>query len=92
MCAIIGTTATAIPKYRIHETSAVVKQNKWGVRNIRNMSLREQIGAAGLHLWQVAYHLGMSDSSFSRKLRKELSEADREKVLQAIEELKQEVV
>ena len=43
-------------------------------------------------MWQVAYHLGMSDSSFSRKLRRELSEADRERVLQAIEELKQEVV
>ena len=57
---------------------------------MRNEGLREQIGAAGLHLWEVAYHLGMSDSSFSRKLRRELSEADREKVLRAIDELSEE--
>ena len=59
---------------------------------MRNEGLREQIGAAGLRLWEVAYHLGMSDSSFSRKLRRELTEADRERVLRAIKELKREVV
>lgn len=59
---------------------------------MRNKGLREQIGAAGLHLWEVAYHLGMSDSSFSRKLRRELSEDDRERVLRAIKELKREAV
>ena len=57
-----------------------------------NSEIRSKARSAGLHLWQVAYHLGMSDSSFSRKLRRELTETDRERVLQAIEELKQEVI
>lgn len=59
---------------------------------MKNTEIRTSVRDAGLHLWEVAYHLGMSDSSFSRKLRRELSEADRERVLRAIKELKREVV
>lgn len=59
---------------------------------MKNAEIRASVRDAGLHLWEVAYHLGMSDSSFSRKLRKELTEADRERVLRAIKELKREVV
>lgn len=42
---------------------------------------------AGLHLWQIADKLGITDSSFSRKLRRPLSEMDTAKVLAAIEQL-----
>ena len=42
---------------------------------------------AGLYLWQIAKKLGITDSTFSRKLRRPLSEADTAKVLAAIEQL-----
>lgn len=43
---------------------------------------------AGLKLWQVADKFGCTDGNFSRKLRKNFSEADTKKVLQIIDELK----
>lgn len=45
---------------------------------------------SGLFLWQIAEKLGMSDSNFSRKLRKPLSEMDTQRILQAIRMLKEE--
>lgn len=44
----------------------------------------------GVFLWQIAEKLGINDGNFSRKLRKPLSDADTEKVLDAVEQLKQE--
>lgn len=38
--------------------------------------------------YQVAEELGMTDSSFSRKLRKKLPEEEKEKILKIIEKLK----
>lgn len=45
---------------------------------------------SGVHLWQIAEKLGVTDSTFSRKLRKPLNEADTEKVLQAVDQLRAE--
>lgn len=42
----------------------------------------------GLKIWQVAYAFGITDGNFSRKLRKDFSEADTERVLKIIDELK----
>ena len=50
--------------------------------------IKSRIIAAGLKLWQVAAEIGITDSSFSRKLRTGLNDADTEKVLKAIEKLK----
>lgn len=44
----------------------------------------------GLRLWQVAEAIGMNDSAFSRKLRRELSPEDKERVLAAIKEFARE--
>lgn len=49
---------------------------------------KAKIIAAGLKLYQVAAEIGITDTSFSRKLRTGLNEADTEKVLNAIEKLK----
>lgn len=38
-----------------------------------NEDIRQEIKNAGMCLWQVAESLGITDSTFSRKLRKELS-------------------
>ena len=50
--------------------------------------IKKAITDAGLKVWQVAYAYGITDSNFSRKLRKDFSDADTQKVLSIIEELK----
>jgi len=51
-----------------------------------NQDIKNEIRRAGLMLWQVADSLGIADSSFSRKLRKELTDADKERIRQIIRE------
>lgn len=58
---------------------------------MKNVEIRRAAAMYGLRLWQVAEAMGMNDSAFSRKLRRELSQEDKERVLAAIEELAKEV-
>ena len=51
-----------------------------------NQDIRNEVRRAGLMLWQIADSLGIADSSFSRKLRKELTDADKERIRQIIRE------
>lgn len=44
----------------------------------------------GVFLWQIAEKMGINDGNFSRKLRKPLNDSDTAKVLDAVEQLKQE--
>ena len=55
---------------------------------ISGAEIKERILEAGLKLWQVADAFGCTDGNFSRKLRKDFSEADTQRVLSIIEELK----
>lgn len=55
-----------------------------------NKDVRNAAGGAGVRLWQVAEALGMNESAFSRKLRKELTIEEKERVLAAIEKLSKE--
>ena len=55
--------------------------------NAVNAEIRETAKRSGVKLWQVAEEIGMSDAAFSRKLRHELADKDRERVLNAIERL-----
>lgn len=52
--------------------------------------IKKRILAAGLKIWQVAYAFGCTDGNFSRKLRRDFSDADTERVLSIIEKLKAE--
>lgn len=52
-----------------------------------NEEIRRAIGANGLKQWQIAEALGMRDENFSRKLRTELKDDEREKILSIIEEI-----
>lgn len=52
--------------------------------------IKKRILAAGLKIWQVASAYGVADTTFSKYLRKDFSEADTEKVLSIIEKLKAE--
>lgn len=59
--------------------------------NVANREIREAAKAAGIKLWQVAEKFGISDGNFSRKLRRELPEEERERVLNIIRVLSGEI-
>lgn len=55
-----------------------------------NTEIRNAAGGCGLKLWQVAEAIGMNESAFSRKLRKELPQAEKARILAIIDRLAQE--
>lgn len=57
---------------------------------MKNNDIRKAAKIAGVFLWQIAAELGMNDGNFSRKLRKELPSAEKEKILAIIERLAKE--
>lgn len=58
----------------------------------RNIDIRKSIQESGLKLWEVAYQYGVSDSTFSVKLRKELPETEKQKIFKIIEDLREREV
>lgn len=57
---------------------------------MNNKDIRNTAGGYGIRLWQVAEAIGMNESAFSRKLRKELPQEEKEKILAVIEKLAKE--
>jgi len=57
---------------------------------VKNLDLREYAAARGVRLWRIAEALGMTDASFSRKLRRELGNADKQRIRGIIDELERE--
>ena len=55
-----------------------------------NLDIRKEIEEAGLRFWQIAYALGINDSNFSRKLRRELPEVEKARIRKIIAELAKE--
>ncbi len=55
-----------------------------------NREIREAAKSAGIHLWQVAETCGVNDGNFSRKLRRELPQEEKQRILEAIDRLAQE--
>lgn len=56
-----------------------------------NSEIKIAAMSARVPLWRVAEELGIADSSLSRKLRRELSAEEKEKILGIIERLAQGV-
>lgn len=52
-----------------------------------NKAIRSAAKAAGVLHWEIAEKLGMQDSAFSRKLRRELPTEEQEKILGVIDAL-----
>ena len=52
-----------------------------------NQEIRKRAAEKGVYLWQIADVLGITDGTFSRKLRKELSEDEKTHILQIIDDL-----
>ena len=58
---------------------------------MNNQDIRRTAAGAGVKLWQIAEKVGITDCSLSRKLRRELSSEEKEKIFSIIQELAGEV-
>lgn len=56
-----------------------------------NQDIRRTAAGAGVKLWQIADELGIADCNFSRKLRKELPQEEKDRIFSIIERLSREV-
>jgi len=56
----------------------------------KNSDVRREIKEAGLCHWEVGERLGLNDGNFSRLLRRELAEDNKEIIRQIISQLKKE--
>lgn len=57
---------------------------------MHNKEIRSAAKNAGVRLWEVAAAYGINDGNFSRKLRQELPQEEKEKILAIIGRLVQE--
>ena len=55
-----------------------------------NLEIRERAKALGVKFWQIAERYGLSEGAFSRRLRHELSGADKQRIMNIIDELHNE--
>ncbi|MBR3973246.1 MAG: hypothetical protein IKJ99_04785 [Oscillospiraceae bacterium] len=59
---------------------------------MENIEIRFACMRAGVKQWQLAKALGLSETHFSKKLRQELPEEEKEKILEVIEEMEKEAI
>lgn len=52
---------------------------------MENYEIRKKAKDSGVKLWEVAEKYGLSDCNFSKKLRRELNEQERQKIFSIIE-------
>lgn len=64
--------------------------NVKGGGDVKNSEIRTLAKTKGIKMWQIAEALHMQDSAFSRKLRHELPQEEKEKILAVIEKLAKE--
>lgn len=57
---------------------------------MKNNEIRQAAKAAGVKLWQVADAVGLNDGNFSRKLRHELPDEEKQQILTIIQQLSKE--
>lgn len=55
-----------------------------------NLDVKTEAMKKGVRLYQIAQHCKISESTFNRKMRGKLSDADRQQFLQAIDEISEE--
>lgn len=59
--------------------------------SIKNQEIRSAVKEAGIKMWQLADEVGIADTTLCRRLRHELSEAEKAHILEAISRLSVEV-
>lgn len=52
-----------------------------------NKEIRSRAAEKGVYLWEIADKIGLRDSSFSRKLRKELPENEKQHIFKIIDKI-----
>lgn len=52
-----------------------------------NEAIRKRARERGVFLWELAARVGVTDSTFSRRLRKQFSEGETEALVQMIDEI-----
>lgn len=57
---------------------------------MRNKEIKESLKNANIYQWEAAEVMGISETAFSRNMRHELSEEEKQKIYDAIEELKKQ--
>lgn len=55
-----------------------------------NADIKEKAIASNVRLWQIADALGIADTTLSKKLRKELSKIEKDRIFAIIENLSKE--
>lgn len=55
--------------------------------NTANADIRQAAKSAGVCLWQIAERIGVNDGNFSRKLRRELPNQEKQEILRIINDL-----
>jgi hypothetical protein len=56
-----------------------------------NSEIHEAFKNSNVKKWEVAHRLGFADTTFSKKLRFELSDEEKSKILKAIDQIKKGV-
>lgn len=56
---------------------------------MKNQDVKNYAKAKGVRLWQIAEVLKINDGNFSRRLRKELPEAQKQEIMKIIDDLAQ---
>lgn len=57
---------------------------------MKNIDVRNYATKHGVKLWEIACKLGISDSNFSRKLRIELSQDEKNSIINIVDEIRKE--
>ncbi len=52
-----------------------------------NADIKKTAQESGVRLWEVAERLGIADSTFSRKLRHELPDAEKQRIFAIIDDI-----
>lgn len=58
---------------------------------MNNVDIRQTAKNSGVKLWQIADSLGIADSNFSKKLRRELPDEEKQKIFEIIREISAEM-
>lgn len=57
---------------------------------MKNKDIREALKASGVKHWRLAEFLGIHENTFVRRLRKEIPDAEKKQIFEAIEKLSKE--
>lgn len=57
---------------------------------MNNVDIRQAAKTAGVRLYQIAAEIGLNDGNFSRRLRRELPDEEKQRIFEIIDQLSSE--